>query len=118
MYPRNPLEPHYTLQEIAKEWKVVAETVRKESINEPGVLVLGSQRRKDGKRNYVILGIPESVLKRAYERRTQRKFHAPSSCISVSRSRIGSSKNSSSISKQRAMGIKEYVKARSVKSLT
>lgn len=89
MNPLDPLEPHYTLQEIAKEWKVDAETVRKEFINEPGVLVLGSQSRKDGKRNYVILRIPASVLKRVYERRTQRKFSAPSGHITVTRQRAG-----------------------------
>ncbi len=87
VYPQNPLEVHYSLQEIAKEWKVDAETVRNAFIDEPGVLELGRRNRRDGKRNYVVLRIPASVLKRVYERRTQRKFHTPQEHVTITMGR-------------------------------
>ncbi len=71
--PGDPLEPHYSVQEIATLWKLDPETVSKIFRDEPGVLVLGNSCRKDGKRNYTILRIPDSVLRRVYNRRTQRQ---------------------------------------------
>lgn len=85
VYPQNPLEVHYTLQDIAKLWKVDAETVRNAFIDEPGVLQLGRSNRRDGKRNYVVIRIPASVLMRVYERRTQRSHHSPSVGVTISR---------------------------------
>jgi hypothetical protein len=72
LYPQNPHEVHFTLQEIAADWKVDAETVRKAFIGEPGVLNLGDIDRRDGARQYLVLRVPESVLRRVYKRRTQR----------------------------------------------
>jgi hypothetical protein len=69
----DPHELHYSVQDIAKLWKVDPETVSKIFRDEPGVLVLGNIGRKDGKRNYAILRIPDSVLRRVYARRTQRQ---------------------------------------------
>ena len=89
IYPQDPLEAHYTVQEISKEWKVDAETVRNVFIDEPGVLEFGRNNRRDGKRNYVILRIPASVLQRVYERRTQRKFSTPADRITITRQRAG-----------------------------
>jgi hypothetical protein len=71
---QDPHETHYTVKDIAKEWKVDEETIRKVFIDEPGVLDLGKRDRRDGKRNYCVLRIPESVLTRVYARRTQKKF--------------------------------------------
>lgn len=65
------------MQQVAKEWGVDAETVKRTFIDEDGVLILGDEVRKDGKRAYLTIRIPESVLKRVYSQRTKRKFHAP-----------------------------------------
>jgi hypothetical protein len=69
----DPLEPHYSVQDIAELWKVDPETVSKVFRSEPGVLALENNHRKDGKRNYTILRIPGSVLRRVYNRRTQKQ---------------------------------------------
>lgn len=74
---RNPHEPHFTLKEVAKEWRVDEETVRQMFIDEEGVLIFGEQDRRDGKRVYLTMRIPESVLNRVYAARTMRKFQAP-----------------------------------------
>lgn len=74
VYARDPHETQYTVKDIAKEWKVDEETIRKVFIDEPGILDLGKRDRRDGKRNYCVLRIPESVLTGVYARRTQRKF--------------------------------------------
>ena len=67
----DPLEPHHSVKDIAQFWQVDAETVSKIFRNEPGVLVHGNNGRKDGKRNYTIIRIPDSVLSRVYKRLTQ-----------------------------------------------
>jgi len=66
---------HYSVQQVAEEWGVDAETVRRTFIDEDGVLILGDQERRDGKRAYLTIRIPESVLKRVYSEKTKRKFH-------------------------------------------
>jgi len=38
-------------------------------IEEPGVFVYGKERRRDGRRDYVTLRIPASVVERVYRRR-------------------------------------------------
>jgi hypothetical protein len=47
-------------------------TIRRMFIDEPGVLIYGKEKRRDGRRDYVTLRIPESVARRVYERRTRR----------------------------------------------
>lgn len=74
VHAADPHEAHYSVKDIAKKWNVDEETVRKVFIDEPGVLDLGKRDRRDGKRNYCVLRIPESVLTRVYARRTQRRF--------------------------------------------
>lgn len=64
-------EPHYTPQELSALWKFDQTTIRRLFIDEPGVLKLGSQSRRDGKREYITLRIPASVARRVYERRTR-----------------------------------------------
>jgi hypothetical protein len=65
-------EHHYTPRELAELWKFDESTIRRMFIDEPGVLIYGKERRRDGRRDYVTLRIPESVAQRVYERRTRR----------------------------------------------
>lgn len=68
-----PLQQHYTPQEIAKKWKVSIDTVIRELARVPGVLVFGSDEPRPGrKRGKRTIRVPESVLRQVYERRTQR----------------------------------------------
>jgi hypothetical protein len=68
------LEAHYTVQEIAEQWRVHPDTVRNIFFEEPGVLKIGQAsrlmggRQKKLKRHYFILRIPESVLARVRDR--------------------------------------------------
>ena len=76
-YPgSDPFEDHFSLQEIADKWGVDYETVRKEFIDREGVLILGDQGRKDGKRAYLTIRVPKHVLEQVYRERTTRKFHS------------------------------------------
>ena len=65
-------EHHYTPHELAELWKFDESTIRRMFIDEPGVLLYGKERRRDGRRDYVTLRIPESIARRVYERRTRR----------------------------------------------
>ena len=76
-YPGDPHETHYSVKQVAEEWGVDAETVRRTFIDEDGVLILGDKKRREGRREYLTLRIPESVLKRVYSDRTKREFHGP-----------------------------------------
>jgi hypothetical protein len=66
------IERHFTPQEIAESWVLDESTIRRIFIDEPGVLKLGKANRRDGKRDYVTLRIPQSVLQRVYQRRAGR----------------------------------------------
>lgn len=66
-------EHHYTPDELAELWKFDESTIRRMFIDEPGVMVHGKERRRDGRRDYVTLRIPESIARRVYERRTRRQ---------------------------------------------
>jgi hypothetical protein len=65
-------ERHYTPQELAELWKLDESTIRRLFIDEPGVLVYGKEKRRDGRRDYVTLRIPASVAVKVHERRTRR----------------------------------------------
>lgn len=67
------LERHYTVGELSKSWHMVPQTVRLWFENEPGVLRLANKRPKSGNRTYVQMRIPESVARRVYLKRTNRK---------------------------------------------
>ena len=56
-------ETYYTFAEIAEQWRVSPDTIRRLFEKEPGVLVLGdsSPRRK---RRYRTIRVPASVLDR------------------------------------------------------
>jgi hypothetical protein len=60
-------EPHYTVDEVAQLWKLSTDFVRRLFRDEPGVLVISPRQRK-GKRAYVTLRIPQSVLERVHRR--------------------------------------------------
>jgi hypothetical protein len=62
-------ERHFTPQELAELWQLDESTIRRLFCDEPGVLVIGRQARRDGKRDYVTLRIPASVAARFYERK-------------------------------------------------
>jgi hypothetical protein len=70
--PDTAFERHFTPQEIAELWKLDESTVRRMFIDEPGVLVYGKEKRRDGRRDYVTLRIPASVAQRVHERRMRK----------------------------------------------
>ncbi len=55
------LERHYTAAEVGKLWSLSEDTIRAIFRNTPGVLKLVQPARR-GKRQYISLRIPESVL--------------------------------------------------------
>lgn len=59
---------HYTVQEIADEWKLDAGTVRALFRDEPGVLKIGLRSLHKRKRAYVTLRIPADVRDRVRAR--------------------------------------------------
>ncbi|MCX6617892.1 MAG: hypothetical protein NTZ98_17570 [Acidobacteria bacterium] len=56
------LERHFTPKELAERWALDETTIRRLFEEEPGVLRIGKTARRDGKRDYVSLRIPESVV--------------------------------------------------------
>jgi hypothetical protein len=65
------LERHYTPAEIGALWGFDQTTIRRMFMDEPGVLKEGKRGRRDGKRQYVSLRIPESVAVRVHERKAK-----------------------------------------------
>jgi AraC-like DNA-binding protein len=63
-------ERHLTVEEIAQAWGLSASTIRRLFQDAPGVLRVGRAGRRDGRRDYVSLRIPESVALAAYHDRT------------------------------------------------
>lgn len=63
------LEPHYSVQVLAELWRLDESTVRRIFECVPGVLRLGNDKRRSGKRDYYTLRIPASVAEREYQRR-------------------------------------------------
>jgi hypothetical protein len=64
-------ESLFTPQEIALQLKLSPKTIQRMFMDEPGVVVLGEEDRRDGKRQYVTLRIPESVVQRVLKRKTR-----------------------------------------------
>jgi hypothetical protein len=60
-------ERHYTVDDVAEMWKLSRDSVRRLFRDEPGVLAI-SPRQRRGKRAYVTLRIPASVVERVYRR--------------------------------------------------
>ena len=69
--PTSPssLEPHYSVQVLAELWRLDESTIRRMFESTPGVLKLGNESRRSGKREYFTLRIPASVAEREYQRR-------------------------------------------------
>jgi hypothetical protein len=67
----DPFERHYTPQELGELWRFEETTIRRMFLDEPGVLKVGKQGRRDGKRDYVSIRIPASIAQKVYERRTR-----------------------------------------------
>jgi hypothetical protein len=61
-----PFERHFTPQDLADIWRLDETTIRRIFQDEPGVMKIGKSHRRDGKRDYITLRIPESVAARVY----------------------------------------------------
>ncbi len=60
---------HFTASELAEIWQLDESTIRRMFQDESGVLKIGKFHRRDGKRDYVTLRIPEEVALRVYKAR-------------------------------------------------
>lgn len=65
----DPLERHFSVQQVAEFWGLDVSTVRRLFQDERGVFRVGKSARRNGKRDYVTLRIPESVLRRVHTQR-------------------------------------------------
>lgn len=65
------LERHYSPQELGDLWGFDPNTIRRMFVDEPGVLKVGKQVRRDGKHPYVSLRIPASVALRVHEQKSR-----------------------------------------------
>jgi AraC-like DNA-binding protein len=64
-------ERHFTPKELAGLWCLDETTIRRLFQDETGVLRIGKSGRRDGKRDYVSLRIPESVAVRVHQERAR-----------------------------------------------
>jgi predicted DNA-binding transcriptional regulator AlpA len=60
-------EHHFTAKEVAEAWNLSQDTIYRLFVNEPGVLILASEKKKY-RRTRRTLRIPESVKNRVYRR--------------------------------------------------
>jgi hypothetical protein len=60
-------DAYYSVGEIAQMWKLSRDSVRRIFSDEPGVLAI-SPRQRRGKRAYVTLRIPASVVERVHRK--------------------------------------------------
>jgi hypothetical protein len=69
LIPANTVESerHFTAKEVAEAWNLSQDTIYRLFVNEPGVLLLVSERKKY-RRTRRTLRIPESVKNRVYRR--------------------------------------------------
>lgn len=68
----DPFERHFTAQQLGEIWALDETTIRRIFQDETGVLKIGKSARRDGKRDYVTLRIPESVARRVHRQRIER----------------------------------------------
>ena len=69
-------EPTLTVEDIAVQWRFSRDTIRRMFENEPGVLRVGHETQRIGRklrRHYFTLRIPLSVFLRVQDRLQQRK---------------------------------------------
>ena len=64
-------ERHFTPKELAAVWALDETTIRRIFIGQPGVLKIGKSERRDGKRDYLSLRIPQSVAQRVHMERSR-----------------------------------------------
>ena len=64
-------ERHFRPKELATIWGLDETTIRRLFQDEPGVLKVGKSNRRDGKRDYLSLRIPESVAQRVHGERSK-----------------------------------------------
>jgi len=64
-------ERHFTPKQLGELWGLDESTVRRIFQDEPGVLKIGKSGRRDGKRDYMSLRIPESVAVRVHKERSR-----------------------------------------------
>jgi hypothetical protein len=64
-------ERHFDSNEISQLWGLDPTTVRRIFQDRPGVLKLGKANRRDGKRDYVTLRIPQSVVEQVHRERSK-----------------------------------------------
>jgi hypothetical protein len=60
-------EHHFTAKEVAEAWNLSQDTIYRLFANEPGVLILATEKKKY-RRTRRTLRIPESVKNRVYRR--------------------------------------------------
>lgn len=59
-------ERHFSIRTLAELWAFSEDTVRRLFQDEPGVVRIGKAGRRDGKRDYETIRIPESLAERKY----------------------------------------------------
>ena len=64
------IQKHYSADQLAEMWAISADTVRKLFRDDPDVLKIGSGETRN-KRGYVVLRIPESVVRRTHAKLTR-----------------------------------------------
>lgn len=65
------LERFYTTTELAALWKLSRDTIIRMFRDEPGVLKLSNEGKSKRRRDYVTLRVPESVVVRVYNQRSE-----------------------------------------------
>ena len=65
------LEHHFTPKQLGELWGLDESTIRRLFQDVPGVLRIGKTGRRDGKREYLSLRIPESVAMRVHRERSK-----------------------------------------------
>jgi len=65
-------ELHFTLAELAARWHLSRSTIRDWFLQEPGVLLIERQGRRNGKRALTNMRIPQSVAERVHRKRVRR----------------------------------------------
>ena len=62
------MERHFTVAQVAEQWGLSADSVRRLFEREPGVLVIEPPRGRFSKRRYRTLRIPAAVVERVHRR--------------------------------------------------
>ena len=65
------IERHFKPKQLGELWGLDESTIRRLFEDTPGVLRIGKSDRRDGKRDYVSLRIPESVAMRVHRERSK-----------------------------------------------